>query len=488
MLRILEDLHRNAVAFPTAPALVSVGHSAREATNYRQLDDQVGRIAAAIRARVPGGVVLLCYPNRPQFVSAFLGILAAERMLFPLAADLAAPELAAAARRSSAAAAIVAGDFAAAFNGVFKSAVPFPEAADDVLLLTEPDWRALPATAPALLLHSSGTTAQPKVVMRDGPALDAVSKNMVRACGFRHEDHILAAVPLCHSYGLEHGILAPISAGCCVHVCRKFDLAAVLAELRESGITVFPGVPFMFEMLGQSGGGEFPSFRLAYSAGGPLPRATFDRFHRNFGLKLGQVYGATEVGSVTFNDPSSARFDPSSVGLPMDGVSIRLLDPDSPRICKGISAPSEGEIAVAAPSMFSSYLGDENSGLVDGHFRTGDLGTLDTLGNLTITGRLKLLIDIGGRKVNPAEVESVLREHPRVGQCVVVPIRLSETVQRLKAVVTPGRPDLELSPQDLRRFVRQRLSAYKVPRIFEIRDALPTSSAGKVLRRLAEAP
>jgi long-chain acyl-CoA synthetase len=101
---------------------------------------------------------------------------------------------------------------------------------------------------------------------------------------------------------------------------------------------------------------------------------------------------------------------------------------------------------------------------------------------------MKLLIDIGGRKVNPLEVESVLRRHPDVGSCVVLPVRLSDTVQRLKAIVTPVRPDVEISVSGLRQFVRSRLSGYKVPRVFEIRPSLPTSPAGKVLRRMVETP
>ena len=143
-------------------------------------------------------------------------------------------------------------------------------------------------------------------------------------------------------------------------------------------------------------------------------------------------------------------------------------------------------LAIAAASMLSGYLDGETAPLIDGHYLTGDLGVLNEHGALKITGRLKLLIEIGGRKVNPAEVEAVLCEHPAVGACVVLPMRLSETVCRLKAIVTPARPGMELPAQDLRRFARERLSGYKVPRIFEVREALPTSPSGKVLRRLVE--
>ena len=321
---------------------------------------------------------------------------------------------------------------------------------------------------------------------REGPSLDAVSRAMANACHFGPDDHVLAAVPLCHSYGLEHGLLAPISAGSCIHVCDKFDLAVVLSEFRNGGITMFPGVPFMFDMLARAEAAAFPNLRRAYSAGGPLPRATFDAFHARSGLQIGQVYGATEIGSVTFNDPNSIPFDPVSVGVPMEGVEIRMLDSTEPNVDQPLSTNIEGQVAIAARSMMSGYIDGESAPLLDGYYLTGDLGVLKENGALTITGRLKLLIDVGGRKVNPAEVEAVLRQHPGVGSCVVVPLRLSETVCRVKAIVTVVDPAVDLSPGDLRAFARQRLSGYKVPRVIEFRDELPTSASGKVLRTRVE--
>jgi len=461
--------------------------AAAPAVSYAALAEQVGRLSSRLRTALPeDGAVLLCYPNRPQYLCAFLAVLASGRTLFPMPHGSAPPEFAGAARRASAAAAIVAAGVLPNVKDVFRDARPLPELAEDAILLFSPRWLPRGGDGPALLLQSSGTTGEPKLVRRDGPSLDAVSAAMVRACGFRPDDHVLAAAPLCHSYGLEHGILAPLQAGSCVHVCDGFELPRVVPALRDGGITLLPGVPFMFEMLCRAAEGPFRALRRVYSAGGPLPRQIFDMFRQKFGLRIGQVYGATEVGSVTFSDPDGPNFTPASVGVPMDGVSIKVVDVDDPRVDRPLPPGIEGQVAIAAPSMLSGYLG-EPAPVLDGHFLTGDLGVLDETGALTITGRLKLLIDIGGRKVNPAEVESVLHRHPQVGQCVVVPMRLSETVCRLKAIVAPARPDAELSPQDLRRFARKRLSGYKVPRLFEVRASLPTGPTGKVLRHLVEA-
>jgi acyl-CoA synthetase (AMP-forming)/AMP-acid ligase II len=136
--------------------------------------------------------------------------------------------------------------------------------------------------------------------------------------------------------------------------------------------------------------------------------------------------------------------------------------------------------------MFSEYV-DGEAELINGYFPTGDLGRLDERGRLFITGRLKLLIDVGGRKVNPLEVEAVLCEHPGVDGCVVVPLRQSDTVFRLKAIATPKDPAHPPIAAELRKLAKEKLAAYKVPRLIEIRSTLPRSATGKVLRHLVEA-
>jgi acyl-CoA synthetase (AMP-forming)/AMP-acid ligase II len=305
---------------------------------------------------------------------------------------------------------------------------------------------------------------------------------MVEAIGFRSEDRVLMSVPLTHSYGLEHGLLAPLWAGSTVHLSGLMQISAALPELKSA--TILPGVPSTFEMLAASSETEVaaPMMRIAYSAGGPLPRSVFDAFGARFGIRVSQLYGASEIGSVTFNAPGDP-FDAASVGRPMRGVSIRVLDLDA-----GAAADAtrgEGHIAVRAASMFSGYLSGA-ANLIDGHFPTGDIGYVDDAGRLYITGRLKLLIDVGGLKVNPLEVESVLMRHPAVEACVVVPMRQSQTVLRLKAIVTPRAGFTSVPIDELRELARQHLSAYKVPRVFEVRDSLPRSPTGKVLRHLLE--
>jgi long-chain acyl-CoA synthetase len=272
-----------------------------------------------------------------------------------------------------------------------------------------------------------------------------------------------------------------------VLLTHGLDARVLARQLTDGGATILPTVPSVLEILADSldPNLKMPDLRRVYSAGGPLPRAVYERFRTRFGRRVSQLYGATEVGSVTFADPDDVHFDATSVGRPMHGVSVRVVDPLDPS--RQFGHGEEGHIAIRADSMFDGYIADdEPPPIVDGHFLTGDLGRSDERGRLTITGRLKLLIEVGGLKVNPVEVESVLAEHPAVGRCVVVPVRQSQTVFRIKAVVTPRDPSRPPVVEELRALARQKLATYKVPRMFEIRDELPTTPTGKVLRHLVE--
>lgn len=488
-LRLIHCLAEYGRSRPGAVAVrqVDEGELANRELTYGELHRRVAAFAARLSKEVrPGDVVLLCCPNQPMYFVAFLGILAAGATVFPLNPELTEPELLAAARRSNAAAVIGTDPAIAALRSTVPLAISIAELNQRSLGGDSAPINA--SSSGALILQSSGTTGLPKLALRSGQSLDAVAWNMCQAIGIGSSDHILATLPLCHSYGMEHGLLAPIAAGGCVHLCRGFDLAIVMKQLQRAGITVFPAVPSVFEILSRIGGQSdaFPTLRRAYSAGAPLPRAIYDALQRRYGVKVSQLYGATEIGSVTFNDPLLDGFDSAAVGRPMNDVKIRILDIGSADIDRTLPVGVEGQVAVAAPSMFNGYIGESSSGLIDGYFLTGDLGRLDPSGALTITGRLKLLIDIGGLKVNPMEVEEILLQHPAVGACAVVPIQLSQTLFRLKAIVTPRDGGMRLSADALRDFARRRLAPYKVPRVFEIRHALPRSATGKVLRHLLE--
>jgi acyl-CoA synthetase (AMP-forming)/AMP-acid ligase II len=424
---LFDRVRAHARSTPERIAYVEVA-SGRSIT-YAQLVAQ----AESNRADDVDRVAILQSTNRIEFPVQYLGMLISGGTVFPISPELTPCERSALAQRASA---------------------------------------IEPASSASMLLASSGTTGVPKIVRRDARSLDAVSRNMAEAIGFTCDDRVLAAVPLTHSYGVEHGLLSPLWAGSTVHLVDGMDWPIITRAARD--ITIFPAVPSMIEMMASMHDEQFamPKLRLVYSAGGPLPNGVRDRFSARFGLRVGQVYGMTEIGSVTFNDPTREPFDPASVGRAMNDVSIRITD--------------EGEIIVRAPSMLSEYIGERDMPLINGHFRAGDLGRIDEHGRLAITGRTRLLIDAGGLKINPLEVEGVIVQHPAVAECVVVPVKQSETVERICAVIVARDERSPPSIESIRSFAKERLAAYKVPRLVLYRDRLPKSATGKVLRHLVE--
>ena len=477
----------SAIAIRQADAPPDAPPSARILT-YAQLQAQVTALAGKLRHLLPhGAVVMLLCSNRPEFWLSYFAVLAADLSIFPISADIVAAELQVIAERSGAAGIICEDRLADTAMSCFPLLAEMPEVGAEMRMFRAGGDRAVQPGA-GLLLQSSGTTGNAKIVWRSGLALDHMARNMHQRIGFSPEDRVLTGMPLSHSYGGEHGVLAPAFGGASVHVCSGVKLPVIAHELRESGITMLPGVPFLFEIMGQASEeiGRLNHLRFAISAGAQLPQVVYDAFTRRFGLPIAQIYGATELGSVTFNDPSRTGFDPQSVGLPLPGVDIRIVRPGTGEIAHPLPAGHEGEVAVKACTMLAHLIGEHSGQFAGGYVLTGDLGRLDSYGALTITGRLRLLIDVGGRKVNPIEVEQVICAHPSVRECVVVPMNVSHTVARLKAVVVPRGEGTADMGESIRTFARERLSAYKVPRMVEFRESLPRTALGKILRHLVE--
>lgn len=336
----------------------------------------------------------------------------------------------------------------------------------------------------SLVLGSSGTTGPPRLVVRNSLSLDADANAVADGFSLTPADVVLCIPPLCHSYGIDM-LFGTLLAGASLRVMSDFDAIAVAHQLRN-GVTVLPGVPFVYESLARvdpCAQSDSPTnahaLRIAISAGSTLSPRVRQLFTDRWKINVGQLYGATELGTVSISLPGEPGFDAESVGKPLKSVSFRIFDPeDSSRT---LPTGAEGHLAVRAPSMLSSYVDGELE-LVDGHLFTGDLARLDSNGRATITGRLKLLIDTGGFKVNPLEVESTLLGHPGVQDCAVLPLPLSDTVQRLAALIVPRNPTTPPTEMQLRTFLRERLAPIKIPRRFETVESIPRSPLGKLLR------
>ena len=434
----------------------------------------------------PPGAVMVASPNCCETQIALLGGLWAGRDVLPVSP--AAPPAALASLIQRAAISTVVGT-AALGDGV---ANPI----DPASLWRDSDARTLPA-APggggAILVESSGTTGTPKIVRRDAQSLEALGSMVSAALQLEASDRILLTVPLHHSYGIDIGMAGLLTAGCSMEIHERFAPATARTAIEERGITVWPAVPLMFDALSRTGISALrdnervpTTLRKAVSAGSPLPRRIFDQFERTFGVRIGQIYGASEYGSVTYGDPDAPGFEPASVGMPMPGVTIRIVDLGRNEPDPSLPVGAEGEIWVAAPSRLDRYVDSEEAPASAGFVRSGDLGRIDSAGRLWLTGRVKLLIDVGAQSVNPLEVEEILTRHPQVAEAVVIATGFSDTADRLKAIVVPS-PDQTPDLAQLREFASERLAAHKVPRSFELRSDLPRSATGKILRRELQA-
>ncbi|MDP1662855.1 MAG: fatty acid--CoA ligase family protein [Phycisphaerales bacterium] len=465
----MDVIARHARERPEAEAVGDVG-GAR--CTYGELASVVAARASCLREFVrPRGVVVAVVPQAVDFVAWFCASIAAGVHFFPMHPQIAGPEARGAAARAGAVA-LIGGEglgLEPGFAQISNEAVSTDGASAERVASHRPPG--------AIVIGSSGTTGLPKLALRTSASLDADAAGIITGMGLTRNDRVVVATPLCHSYGVDL-LVGTLTAGASLRVVGRFDAETVAAEL-AAGATVLPGVPFIFEALARCSAARSRSLRLALSAGSPLPRGVRDGFFDVWGVEVGQLYGATELGTVSMDVPGTAGFDAASVGRPLPGVSMRIVDvEDANRL---LGAGEEGQLAVRADSMLAAYL-DGEVPLTDGHLLTGDLATMDAEGRVRITGRLKLLIDVGAYKVNPLEVESVLGAHPEVVECVIVPIAASETVQRVRAVVVVrdrGRPHIA---EDLREYLRDRLAPIKVPRVVELVDSLPRTTMGKVAR------
>ncbi|MCP4004223.1 MAG: long-chain fatty acid--CoA ligase [bacterium] len=453
--------------------------SGRQLT-WQQLRDAAARLRGQLlRLSTDRIVLMLAVPNRIEAQIGLIGGLWAGADVLPVSPVSTETELRGLARRARVS--LLIGDAAPrrALDGEIEQIIPVESLLEGESPAAGESMRCGPGV---ILLQSSGTTGLPKIVRRPASVLDAVGRNLCRALELRASDLMLVTIPLHHSYGIDFALMGATIAGCATELHSSFVPGRVRSALVAQRVSVWPAVPLMLDAVSASTGvGQPPALRRVISAGSPLPRRVFDQFEHCFGVRVGQVYGATEFGSVTYNDPADPDFDPDCCGRPLARVQLKLVRSDDPAGHQPLPAGAEGEVLVSAPSMLSGYVDSDDEPYVDGFVRSGDLGTLDDQGRLRLTGRLKLMIDVGAQSVNPLEVEACLARHPTVSEAVVIPVPFSDTAERLKAIAIPKRGE-QVDSAALKRFAREHLAALKVPRVIEVREDVPRSPTGKILR------
>ncbi|WP_454624934.1 amino acid adenylation domain-containing protein [Bradyrhizobium cenepequi] len=335
----------------------------------------------------------------------------------------------------------------------------------------------------AFILLTSGTAARPKMVplTHASVCLSAYNAAVVFALG--PQDRLLNMLPLFHAHALISGLLTALAAGSSVICTAGFDPVSFFTCLKELEPTWYTAVPTIHRALLSASEHDTEmtrgsSLRVIRSASASLPPAILQGLEARFGVPVIEIYGMTEGASQIAANPRHRR-KPGSVGLPA-GPEIAIMDNEGRRLPAG----ERGEIVLRGPTISRGYYNDPEatrSAFRDGWFRTGDLGYLDEDGYLFIVGRIKDVINRGGQKISPVEVEEVLLSHPDVLEAGVFGVphqKLGETVGA--AIVL--RPPSGATAHQLRQFARQRLAAYKVPSLIRMVQALPKGASGKLKR------
>ncbi|MBR0775195.1 amino acid adenylation domain-containing protein [Bradyrhizobium diazoefficiens] len=335
----------------------------------------------------------------------------------------------------------------------------------------------------AFILLTSGTAARPKMVPLTHRNVCLSADNAGRVLSLAPQDRLLNVLPLFHAHGLISGLLTALAAGSSVICTEGFDAASFFGWMRELEPTWYTAVPTIHRALltaaeADPARARPSSLRVIRSASSSLAPAILAGLETAFGVPVLETYGMTEAASQIAANPFELR-KTGSVGRAA-GPEIAIMDEAGRELAGG----KHGEIMLRGPNMSRGYYNDEaatTAAFRDGWFRTGDLGYLDDDGYLFIVGRIKDIINRGGQKVSPLEVEEVLLSHPAVLEAGVFAVPHAKLGENVAAVVVL-RPNSAATSDQLRQFARKRLAAYKVPSLIRGVTALPKGASGKVKR------
>lgn len=350
-----------------------------------------------------------------------------------------------------------------------------------------PTWPAPPdADAIALIVYTSGTTGRAKGVMLSHRALAANLGAMMALWRIDARDTVCHGLPLFHVHGLGLGLLGPLLVGARAHLHTRLSAAALVADV-AAGASVVMAVPTMYHALLEhldahpEDGARFAKARLFTAGSAALSASNLERFHAATGHVILERYGMTET-LFTLSNPYDGERRPGSVGLPVPGVEVRVVD-DQGRVV----APGEsGEIEVRGVGLMSGYWNNPTATAAayrDGWFRTGDVAILDADGHHRIVGRLSTdIIKSGGFKIGAREIEEVLAAHPGVREVAVVGLADARWGELVAAALVPRDPSEADLVASLDGWCRDRLADYKRPRRWHIAEHLPRNAMGKIVK------
>ncbi|MDR2254944.1 MAG: long-chain fatty acid--CoA ligase [Arthrobacter sp.] len=475
-----------------------------QSLNYTQLWAQTRAYAGALSARGvgQGTKVALLMPNIPHFAFVYYGALALGATVVPVHALLKRHEIAYVLEDSGAslliAAAPLLGEGApgAQAAGVDLLSVLAPEELgttrlEDLAAAATPiDHLELQDPgAIAAILYTSGTTGKPKGAMLSHFALlEQTSALLVDTFDMTDTDKIFGALPLFHIFGQTVVLNLGIRAGAELVLVPKFNGPEAWDALLDQGITIMAGVPTMYVGLVEAARGREgtpPALRYAVSGGASLPVAVLERFEQATGARIHEGYGLTETSPVVSFNEVGTDPRPGTIGRPIWGIDAEIADPAVPDRIVLLPRGELGEVVVRGHNLFSGYLGRPEAtaeAVVEGWFRTGDLGTKDEEDYLRIMDRKKDMVIRNGYNVYPREVEEALLTHPEIANAAVYGISDPVHGQEIAASVTLT-PASTLTADAILAYGQERLAAYKYPRIVKIVTEFPMGPSGKILKR-----
>jgi malonyl-CoA/methylmalonyl-CoA synthetase len=333
----------------------------------------------------------------------------------------------------------------------------------------------------AVMLFTSGTTGRPKGAMLTHGNLLSNVEALYETWRFSREDEILHCLPLFHAHGLFVCLHLGLYSAASLHMLPKFDAARVIAELGK--VSVFMGVPTFYTRLLESP--EFTkdatsSIRLFISGSAPLLPSVFSAFEARTGHRILERYGMTETAMITSNPYEQVGRIPGTVGFPLPGVTVRIVDADR----RELPAGEVGEIEMAGPNLCAGYWrrpeATAESFYADGFFRTGDTGFKDAEGRVTIAGRSKDLIISGGYNVYPAEIEMLLADVPGVQDVAVFGVPHPDFGEAVMAAITTEGTAFDMAA--MQTVIAERLAKFKQPKQVFVLDAFPRNAMGKILK------
>lgn len=500
-LTVASILAETAARRPNHPALV-LGDLRLP---YAAVWDQAKRYAAVFEAQGigPGDRVSILIPNTPHFVFAYYGAAALGAVVVPVHALLRAEEIQYVLEDSGSKLFVCAGPLlgegakGAELAGVplltvmGDSAVEAPRL-DDLAQQTDPIATYAPAEPDdvAVILYTSGTTGKPKGAMLTHlNVVMNVDTSVISSFDTSPDDIVLGCLPLFHSFGQNVSLNVTFRAGGTLVLMPRFDGPSALALMRKEKVTNFIAVPTMYiallDALRTDDGAGKPPLRLAISGGASLPLTVLEEFEQVFGIPVYEGYGLTETSPVATFNQKDWPTKPGTVGRPIWGVDAEVARAEIEERIELLGPGELGEIVIRGHNIMKGYLNRPEAtaeAIVDGWFRTGDLGTKDSDGYLTIVDRKKDMVLRGGFNVYPREVEEVLMRHPDVAQVSVIAVPHPTHGEEVCAVIVPV-PGSTPDKEQIIAWSKTHLAGHKYPRIVEFVETFPLGPSGKVLKR-----